>query len=112
MFYKLATFFKKKIINSYFLSAMFGIVLFYSITSVSSPKVLGPNICQGIWTAAGNNLKVPLELRVDLTGGTNQVFTPEPAGNTKIASEVFSTFKGNSGPYHNNHKELSLKLID
>lgn len=89
MFYKLATFFKKKIINSYFLSAMFWIVLFYSITAVSSPKVLGPNICQGIWTAAGNNLKVPLELRVDLTGGTNQVFTPEPAGNTKIASEVF-----------------------
>jgi len=74
--------------------------------------VLHPTICQDIWTAAGNNLEVPLELRVDLTGGTNQVFTPEPAGNIKLASAVFSTFEGNSGPYHNNHKELSLKLID
>ena len=72
---------------------MFCFVLFHSKTAL----ILGPNVCQTIWNAAGSNLKVPLELKVDLTGGTNQVFTPEPAGTTKIdSSPVFQKFKGNS----------------
>lgn len=75
---------------------MFWFVLFHSITAVIPTKDLGPTVCQEIWIAAGNNLKVPLELKVDLTNGTSQVFTPEPAGTTKLnSSPVFQRFKGN-----------------
>lgn len=57
-------------------------------------KDLGPNVCQAIWNAAGSNLKVPLELKVDLTGGATPVFTPEAAGKKKIdSSTVFKSFK-------------------
>lgn len=65
-----------------------------SITAVISTKDLDPKVCQDIWTAAGNNLKVPLELKVDLTDGTSQVFTLEPAGAEKIdSSPVFQSFR-------------------
>ena len=75
--------------------------------------ILGPNVCQTIWNALESNLKVPLELKVDLTGGTNQVFTPEPAGTSKIdSSPVFQRFKGNTILYHNNHREPRLKQKD
>ena len=91
-------------INKKIFSALFWIDLFHS----SLQKDLGPDVCQAIWNAAGSNLKVPLELKVDLTIGTKNVFTPEPAGKIKIASsQVFTTFKGNSGPcQHNNLREL------
>ncbi|XP_015752762.1 PREDICTED: poly(U)-specific endoribonuclease-like [Acropora digitifera] len=65
-----------------------------SITVVISQKDLGPKVCQEIWTAAGDNLKVALELKVDLTNGTSQVFTLEPAGAEKIdSSPVFQSFR-------------------
>lgn len=80
--------------------ALIWIDLFHS----SLQKDLGPDVCQAIWNAAGSNLKVPLELKVDITSGTNKVFTPEPAGQTKIdSSPVFTKFEGNSGPYQNNN---------
>lgn len=69
-------------------------VLLYSSSSVA--KDLG-NACQNIWNAAGNNLKVPLELKVD-TVGKNPLFKLEPAGQTKVDSEVFTTFASKSLP--------------
>lgn len=65
-----------------------------SITVVISQKDLGPKVCQEIWTAAGDNLKVALELKVDSTNGTSQVFTLEPAGAKKVnSSPVFRSFR-------------------
>jgi len=88
----------------------FLLTLSFSESIVFSPKELDPKICQEIWTAAGSNLKVPLELRVDLTGGTNQVFTPEPAGTTKIASsQVFSKFEA---LLQNNIKTIQEDFLD
>ena len=82
-------------------------ILFHSFTA----KDLGVKVCQDLWNAAGSNLKGPVELKVDLTGSTTPVFTPEPAGKTKIdSSPVFQKFKGNSRSYHSNHRELSLKF--
>lgn len=106
---KLATLFLNKRILP--LVSLFWAVLFHSLAAATPPpKDLGKDVCQGIWNAAGSNLKVPLELKVDLSGGTIPVFTPEPAGRTKIdSSQVFTTFKGNSLPYHGNRRKLSLK---
>lgn len=51
-------------------------------------------VCQNMWDKAGNNLKVPLELKVD-TAGKNPLFKLETAGQNKIdLSDVFKKFEG------------------
>ena len=52
--------------------------------------------CQKMWDkAAGNNLNVPDEVKIDIVG-KNPLIKLEPAAKTKVdASDVFKTFKGN-----------------
>jgi len=71
---------------------------FHSLGSASGsssqiPKDLG-DACQNIWNAAGNNLRVPSELTVDLDR-KNPLFTVIGTGQDKINSEVFTRFGGN-----------------
>lgn len=55
------------------------------------------NVCQEIWNAAGNNLNIPTELKVNLDEtNTQPLFKVELAGQAKLDSEVFTTFAGNS----------------
>ena len=64
-----------------------------SASSSTVPKNLG-TACQNIWNAAaGNNLRVPSELFVDLAG-RNPLFTVNGAGVDKINTLEFITFKG------------------
>jgi len=62
----------------YLLPAVLKTILFHSLGSASAsssqiPKDLG-DACQNIWNTAGNNLRVPSELTVDLDG-KNPLFT-------------------------------------
>lgn len=71
----------------------------YSLGSASSgstqvPKDLG-DACQNIWNAAGNNLRVPSEITIDMVG-KNPLFTVLGTGLGKISSQVFTLFEGNS----------------
>lgn len=82
----------------YPLSAALQTILFYSLGSASAsssklPKDLG-DACQNIWNAAGNNLRVPSELTVDMRG-KNPLFTVRGTGHRKIDSQVFRLFGGN-----------------
>jgi len=72
--------------------------LLCSLSSAASlsavPKDLG-NACQNIWNAAaGDNLRVPSELTVDLAA-KNPLFTVQGAGVHKVNSLEFIRFKGN-----------------
>jgi len=51
------------------------------------------NVCQEIWNAAGNNLNIPTELKVNLDETyTQPLFKVELAGQAKLESKVFTTF--------------------
>lgn len=68
-------------------------------------------VCENMWKAAGNNLKIPTELKINLDKlDSEPLFKVEPAGQTKIGSEVFTTFAGNSFPLEE-HKRTTYSRV-
>jgi len=80
-----------------------------SASSSQVPKDLG-DACQNIWNAAGNNLRVPSELTIDMVG-KNPLFTVRGTGLGKISSQVFTLFEALLQENNNANQEAFLDVI-
>lgn len=66
----------------------------------TKPKKDLGTVCEKMWKAAGDNLKIPTELKVNLDKlDSEPLFKVEPTAKNKIGSKVFTTFAGNSFPF-------------
>jgi len=79
-----------KLFFFFMLTSLFSRSLGSAAPSSQLPKDLG-DACQNIWNAAGNNLRVPSELTVDMVG-KNPLFTVIGTGQGKLNSDVFRLF--------------------
>ena len=53
------------------------------------------NVCQNMWTAAGNNMVMGTDLTVDVSNTAKQLFTLTATGQAKLGQPVYVKFKGN-----------------
>ena len=77
----------------FFLLLMGNFILF--LIFPGNERDLGP-ICQSMWNAAGDNLKIGKEIVIYTGSKRHPLITVTKLGRKKLQKEIFVKFKGNS----------------